>query len=137
MRLLGCPHVDGQVVPAGRIQPLVAEQLLDMSDRAAVEQERRRHCVPENMSADLLPEPSSLGHTLEHVLDGVIAETPGLLAPGHEERLFLVSTAGYVASNPFQRPIRKEEQSLLVPFPDNLRFPSLKVNVDPVKGEDL
>jgi hypothetical protein len=74
---------------------------------------------------------------LNNVLDGVIPETPGLLALGHEQRLFLVPTAGYVASNPLQRPIRKEEQPLLVPFPDNLRFSSLNVNVDPVKREDL
>lgn len=60
MRRLGGPHVEGQVVPAGRIQPLVAEQLLDVSDRAAVEQKRRRHGVPEKMSADLLPEPTLL-----------------------------------------------------------------------------
>ncbi len=53
MSLLGRPHVEAEVIPASRVKPLVAKQLLDMPDRTAVEQERRRHGMPEHVSGDL------------------------------------------------------------------------------------
>ncbi len=49
MRLLRRPLVDAQVEVAGRDEPVVAQYLLDVADRAAVEEERRGHRVPEHV----------------------------------------------------------------------------------------
>jgi len=51
MSFLGGPHVDRQIVPAGCVEPLVSEKLLDMPNWAAIEKKRGGHGMPENMSA--------------------------------------------------------------------------------------
>lgn len=76
MSLLGRPHVNPKVIAARRIKPLVPEQLLDMPDRTAIEQERRRHGMPEHVSGDLLPEVRPLRDPPEHALDGVVTQPP-------------------------------------------------------------
>jgi hypothetical protein len=86
-----------------------------------------------NMSANLLPEVSRSGDTLKNILHRVIGETAGGAASTYEKGAFVVTTARQITPEPFERPSGKEDHPLLVPLPDSLCLPSLKVDVMPVQ----
>ena len=75
MSFLGGPHVHRQIVPAGCVEPLVSEKLLDMPNRAAIEEKRCGHGMPENMSTYLLAKVRPSGDMLEDVFHRVIGKT--------------------------------------------------------------
>lgn len=115
----------------------MSEKLLDMPNRAASEEKRCGHDMPENMSTYLLAKVRPSGDRLEDVFHCVIGKTVGLVSSGDEKSLLVVATPRQVPLKPLERSLRKEEHPLFVPFPDSLCLASLKVDVSSVKCQYL
>ena len=137
MRFPSRPDIEPEVVPTRRLQPFVSKQGFDVPDRAAVEQERCGHRVPEHMCGHRLPEARQPGKPLEGRLHRIVSQAAWQVPACDEEGLFVVPSATEIAVKPFHRPIGEEEHPLLVSFPNDLDLSTLSVHIAPVKREDL
>src|SRR5947209_6524961 len=102
MRFLRRALIHAQIEIAGRNQPVVAQDLLNMPDRAPIEKERRRYRMPEHVC----------GHGLGKADRGTEASEPGVRSfalesialPSHdEERLTPILAPEHVFLHPIQR----------------------------------
>src|SRR6266511_5412318 len=101
--------VKSEVVAARRVESLVTEKFLDVSDRTSVEKEGRCHRVPENMRAEFLCDSASPARPLEDPLYAVVAQALRYIPLGHKQPLLLVDAALEIPPKPQERSITKNK----------------------------
>ena len=127
VRLLRRPLVRAQIEVAGRDQPVVAQDVLDMPDGAAVKKKCRRHGVTQHVCSHRLGEADHLSKASEP--GERRAEPEGSTAPAHhKERLALILAPGHVFFDPIKRPRAEKEHPLFVAFAYDRRLPCLEID---------
>src|SRR5213593_2654064 len=111
MRLLRRPFVRAQVEIAGRNKPVVAQDVLNMPDGAAIKKKGCRHSVAQHVRSHRLGKADHLSESPEPNERGVESEwfsTPA----NHKQRLALVLAPGYILLNPIERTRTEKEHPL-------------------------
>ena len=103
MRLLRRPFVRAQVEIASRDKPVVAQDVLDMPYRAAVEKKCRRHSVTQHVRGHGLRKADHLSESPEPNERGVESQRSSTPA-NHKKRFALVPAPVHVFFNPIERP---------------------------------
>ena len=136
MGQLGGSMIQPKVVPACRFQPLVAQDFLDVPDRAAVEQKLSRRGMPEQVGRDVLVDAGEFAVTEEWPPD-VRPFEPILAVLPDEQCWVRIGSHSQVPGDPLERPNGKENRAFLVSLADDSGFAAGKVNVVSIKRQEL
>src|SRR5437660_1551860 len=103
MRLFRRPFIRAQVEIAGRNKPVVAQDVLNMPDGAAIKKKCCRHSMAQHVRGHRFGKADHLSESPEPNERGV--ESEWFSTPAHdEERLSLVLAPGHVFFDPIERP---------------------------------
>jgi len=103
MRLLRGPFIRTQIEVAGRNEAVVAQDVLDMPNGAAIEEQRCRHSVAQHVRSHRLGKADHLSESPEPNERGVESEwfsTPA----NHKKHFALIPAPGHVFFDPIERP---------------------------------
>ena len=127
MGLLSLLLVDPQVVFAGSIQPLMTEDLFDMDDGAAVEDQVGGDRVPKNMRSEFLFDLRQFPVAIKEP-PNIISMEPGSRPLGNKDRFMGILARFQIPPEPVKRAVRKEYPSFFVSLSHDLRFLCFPVN---------
>ena len=119
MGLLRLLLVDPQVVFAGGVQPLMAEDFFDVDNGTAVEDQISGNRMPENMRSELLLDLCKLSVPVEEP-PNIVSMEPGSGPLGDKDRLMGILPRFQIPPEPVKRAVRKEYPSFFVAFTYNL-----------------
>ena len=103
MRLLRRPFVRTQVEIAGRNKPVVAQDVFNMPDGAAIKKKCCRHSVAQHVRGNRFREVDHLSESPEPNERGV--ESEWFSTPADDKKRFaLVPAPGHVFFDPIERP---------------------------------
>ena len=136
MGLLGLLLVDPQVVFAGSVQPFMAEDLFDVDDGAAIENEISGDRVPENMRSKFLVDLRQFSVAIEEP-PNIVSMEPGSGPLGDKHCFVGILARLQIPPEPVKGPFCKEDSSFLVSLSDDLRFLSFPVDAFPVERQRL
>lgn len=128
MCLLRRPLIRPQVIGARGREPLVSQDLLDVRDGTAVEEERGRHGVPQDMRGDFFPEVKT--HSLPEPAEERDRRSArhGPAARTDKERVRFVAAMIHIFFDPVERAGRKEHHPLFVALADDTGLPGLEIH---------
>src|SRR6185295_13093417 len=104
------------------------QNLLDVPDRAAVEQQLRRGRMPQQVRGDLFVDAGELSVSRKRPPD-IWPSQPGPASQRHEERSMIVRPGIQIPLDPLQGTHCEEHGAMLVILADDSRLPAFEINV--------
>src|SRR6266849_7612564 len=127
MRLLRRPFVRAQIEVASGNKAVMAQDILDVANRAAVEEECCRHRVAQHVRGDRLGKADHFSKTAEP--GERRAKSHGLTPPAHhKERLSVIMAPRHILFDPVERTRTEKQHAFLVAFADDRRLPCLEID---------
>src|SRR5712692_7481517 len=126
MGFLGGLLIHAYVVLAGCFQIVVAQNLLYKPNRTTIEEERRRHGVPQDMRRYFLQKTRPCSGDSEPLSDSGILQA--LAIRQDKQPLCRVPAMGDKLLNPCKRPSVEEHGPFLVTLADDAGFPRLEIH---------